>query len=132
MSVCVALEDHIREKMEALGQLHPNLTRCNVTIEQPHLHKHQGNAFNVRIDLNVPGDQIVVNRDAHEDAYVALREAFDAARRQVVRHARKKRGDVKRHSLPGGVKARQKGTDEEGVWSRSTDEIRPTTGRRAQ
>jgi len=96
-----ALENHIREKVETLEQLHPNLTRCSVTIEKPHHHKQQGNAFNVRIDLYVPGDEIVVNRDAHEDAYVALRDAFEAAKRQVVRHAQKKRGDVKRHSLPG-------------------------------
>lgn len=110
-----ALENHIREKVEMLGQLHPNLTRCNVTIEKPHHHKHQGNAFNVRIDVYVPGNEIVVNRDAHEDAYVALKEAFDAAKRQVVRHAQKKRGDVKRHSLPGSAKAKQGGNDEEGL-----------------
>jgi ribosomal subunit interface protein len=110
-----ALETHIREKVETLGELHPNLTRCNVTIEQPHHHKHQGNAFNVRIDLYVPGDELVVNRDAHEDAYVALREAFEAARRQVVRHAQKKRGDVKRHSLPGGANKQQEADDEEGI-----------------
>ena len=96
-----ALEDHIRDKVATLENLHPNLTRCNVTIEKPHHHKNQGNAFNVRIDLYVPGDEIVINRDAHEDAYVALRDAFDAAKRQVKRHAQKLRGDVKNHSLPG-------------------------------
>ena len=96
-----ALETHIREKVDALEQLHPNLTRCTVTIEKPHHHKHQGNTFNVRIDLHVPGDELVVNRDAHEDPYVALRDAFEAAKRQIKRHAQKKRGDVKHHSLPG-------------------------------
>ena len=110
-----ALEDHIREKVETLGQLHPNLTRCNVTVEKPHHHKHQGNTFNVRIDLYVPGDEIEVNRDAHEDPYVALRDAFDAAKRQVVRHAQKKRGNVKHHSLPGSSRENQGDTDEEGV-----------------
>ena len=109
MASSPALEDHIREKVESLEQLHPNLTRCNVTIQQPHHHKHQGNAFNVRIDLYVPGDEIVVNRDANEDPYVALRDAFDAARRQVVKHAEKKRGDVKHHSLPGAGEGRQRG-----------------------
>lgn len=98
-----ALEDHIREKAEMLERLHPNLTRCGVTIEKPHHHKNQGNAFNVRIDLYVPGDEIVINHDEHEDVYVALRDAFDAAKRQVQRHAQKKRGDVKQHSLPGST-----------------------------
>ena len=95
-----ALEQHIRDKLESLEQLYPKLTRCNVTIEKPHRHKHQGNTFNVRIDLHVPGEEIVVNRDAHEDAYVALREAFDAAKRVILRRAQKVRGDVKHHSKP--------------------------------
>ena len=110
-----ALETHIHDKVAALGQLHPNLTRCNVTVEQPHHHKHQGNAFNVRIDLYVPGEEIVVNHDAHEDAYVALRKAFDAARRRIARHAQKKRGDVKQHSKPGRVNQNQEEADEEGL-----------------
>lgn len=96
-----ALVQHVRDKLETLEHLHPKLLRCNVTIEKPHRHKHQGNAFNVRIDLRVPGDEIVVNRDAHEDAYVALRDAFDAAKRLVMQHAQKIRGDVKNHSRPG-------------------------------
>jgi ribosomal subunit interface protein len=113
MSSSAALENHIRDKVQALEQLHPNVTRCTVTVEQPHHHKHQGNTFNVRIDIFVPGDEIVVNRDAHEDPYVALRDAFDAAKRQVVRHAQRKRGSVKRHSLPGAQPNSSGGSDEE-------------------
>jgi ribosomal subunit interface protein len=96
-----ALEQHIRDRLETLEHLYPKLTRCNVTIEKPHRHKHQGNAFRVRIDLHVPGDEIVVTRDAHEDAYVALRDAFDVAKRLIMQRAQKVRGDVKRHSQPG-------------------------------
>ena len=96
-----ALVQHVRDKLETLEHLHPKLMSCNVTIEKPHRHKHQGNAFNVRIDLQVSGDEIVVNRDAHEDAYVALREAFDVAKRLLMQHAQKIRGDVKHHSKPG-------------------------------
>ena len=96
-----ALETHIREKVETLEHLYPRLMRCNVTIEKPHRHKHQGNAFNVRIDLHVPGDEIVINRDANEDPYVALRDAFDVAKRLLMQHAQKIRGDVKHHSKPG-------------------------------
>ena len=70
-----------------------------------HRHKHQGNAFNVRVDLHVPGDEIVINRDANEDPYVALRDAFDAAKRLLMQHAQKIRGDVKHHSKPGSGNA---------------------------
>jgi len=52
----------------------------------------------VRIDIKVPGSEIVVNRDKHEDIYVALRDAFDAAKRQVEEFGRRQRGDVKRHA----------------------------------
>jgi len=52
---------------------------CRVVVEIPHKHHHQGKQFNVRIDIGVPGDEIVINRDHHEDVYVALRDAFDAA-----------------------------------------------------
>ncbi len=103
-----ALEQHIRDKLETLEHLYPRLTRCNVTIEKPHRHKHQGNTFNVRIDLHVPGDEIVVNRDAHEDAYVALREAFDVAKHLIMQRAEKVRGDVKHHSKPGNAGNRSK------------------------
>ena len=37
----------------------------------------------------------VANRAHHEDAYVALRDAFDAAKRQLEEIARVQRGDVK-------------------------------------
>ncbi|HUL41561.1 MAG TPA: HPF/RaiA family ribosome-associated protein [Burkholderiales bacterium] len=95
-----ALETHIREKAQKLDSFHPQVLRCHVTVEQPHKHKHQGNRFNVRIDLNVPGDTIAVNRDAHEDVYVALRDAFDAACRQLEDSSRRTRGAVKHHREP--------------------------------
>jgi hypothetical protein len=44
--------------------------------------------FNIHIDLGVPGKEIVVDRQENEDAYVALRDAFDAAKRQLEDYAR--------------------------------------------
>ena len=60
-----------------------NIVSCHVVVTVPHKHQHQGKQFNVRIDLNVPRNKIVVNRDHHEDVYIALRDAFDAAKRQL-------------------------------------------------
>jgi ribosomal subunit interface protein len=93
-----ALENLIREKAAKLETIFPRLMRCHVSIEQPHRHKQQGRPFNVRIALHVPGGEMVVNRDHHEDVYVALRDAFDAARRQIEEHAQKTRREVKRHA----------------------------------
>ncbi len=92
-----ALDSHIRDKTMKLESLHPNLMSCHVRVEQPHRHKRRGKLFNVRISLRVPGGELVVNRDKHQDVYVALRDAFDAARRQLEDNARRMRGDVKVH-----------------------------------
>jgi len=97
MPTSAALEDHIREKTAKLEQFYPPLMGCRIVVELPHKHKHQGKLFNVRIDLTVPGGEIVVNRDQSEDIYVALRDAFDAARRKLEDYGRRQRGDVKTH-----------------------------------
>ena len=78
-----ALEAHIRQKVEKLAEFHPRITSCRVTVEESGKHHHQGRQFQVRIDVHVPQHEIVASRDWHEDVYVALREAFDAAKRQL-------------------------------------------------
>lgn len=92
-----AVEAAIREKADKLDQFYPHLMSCRVTVEIPGKHKHQGKEFNVRIDITVPGSEIVVNRTHHEDIYVSLRDAFDAAKRQLEDYGRKQRGDIKAH-----------------------------------
>lgn len=92
-----AIDAAVREKAAKLEQFHPGIVSCRVVIDQPGRHKHQGKAFCVHIDLSVPGGEIAVNRDHDEDIQVAMREAFDAARRKLEDHARKQRGDVKHH-----------------------------------
>ena len=93
-----ALEAHIREKADKLEIFFEPIMSCRVVVEMPHQHKHQGKFFNVRIDIGVPGSEIVVNRDRHEDVYVALRDAFDAAKRQLDDYSRRLRRDTKAHS----------------------------------
>lgn len=100
-----ALGARIEEQIKALERFYDRITSCRVVVEQLHRHKHKGNLFNVRIDLSVPGKEIVVNREsgkdhAHEDPYVVVRDAFKAARRQLEDYVRRHRGDVKAHALP--------------------------------
>ncbi len=92
-----ALEAAIEEHAAKLEQFHPRITRCRVTVEQLGRHQQQGRQFSVKVDVRVPGKEIVATRDHHEDVYVALRDAFDAARRQLEEVAREVRGDVKTH-----------------------------------
>jgi ribosomal subunit interface protein len=89
-----AIETAIRERFAKLEHFGQRITRCHVSIESPHKHAHKGNAFRVRIDLAVPGEEeIVVDRgdDGHEDVYVAIKDAFETATRQIQHHAGKRR-----------------------------------------
>ncbi len=92
-----ALETHIREKAQKLEQFYSALIGCKVVVDQPGLHQHKGKPFNIRIDLTVPGAEIVVDRQKNEDVYVALRDAFDAARRKLEDYGRRQRLEVKTH-----------------------------------
>ena len=100
-----AVTDRIRSKVHKLEQLFGRITSCRVVIETPHQHHEKGRTFHVGIDLAIPGAEILANRDAglnhaHEDVYVAIRDAFDAVSRKLHDHVRRSHGDVKRHALP--------------------------------
>lgn len=92
-----AVEADIRSRVEKLDQFYPDIMSCRVVVEIPGKHRHQGKQFVVRIDLTVPGSEIVINRERDEDIYVVLRDAFDAAKRKLEDYARKQRGEVKTH-----------------------------------
>jgi ribosomal subunit interface protein len=87
-----AVENRILSKSEKLGRMEQRITRCRVVVEAPHQHHAQGNLYDVRIDIHVPGGEILVNREsgkqdpAHSDVYVAIRDAFDAAVRRLAEH----------------------------------------------
>jgi len=98
-----AVEASVREHAEKLDQFCDHINSCRVVIEAPHHHKNKGNIFHISIDITAPGKEIAVTRDpskhqAHEDMYVAIRDAFNAARRQVQEYVRIQRGDVKTHT----------------------------------
>jgi ribosomal subunit interface protein len=100
MDASPALEARIRRKAEELEQFCDRIISCRVVVESRHRHSQQGNLFDIHIDMNVPGMQLAAGRNhrvshAHEDAYVALRDAFDAARRQLEDHVRALRDDAK-------------------------------------
>lgn len=97
-----AVEARVRDCGAALEHLHPLITSCHVVVEAHHRHQHQGGLYHVTVHLVVPEGEIVVTRDpaehhAHEDVYVAVRDAFDAAARRLQDHLRRSRGVVKHH-----------------------------------
>jgi len=113
MAPSEAARARIKREASRLERFYDRITSCRVVIELPNKRHHKGNMFSVRVHLTMPGGgDIVVRRDpkehhSHEDAYVAIRDAFSAARRQVEDLARKKAGKVKKHEngeeIPGAM-----------------------------
>lgn len=108
MDHSAAVEQSIRECAEKLERFCQDIMSCRIIVEAPHRHHHKGNLYHVRIDIGVPDGELVVSRrpdqaHAHEDIYVAIRDAFDAARRQAEDYVSKRRGHVKKHEeMPRG------------------------------
>ena len=100
------IEARIREEAEKLEEFYERITSARVVIGRPQHRHHKGDTYRVRIHLTVPGaPDIVINRDpditgAHEDAYVTIRDAFKAARRQLQDLVREQQGQVKAHQAP--------------------------------
>ena len=91
------------EHIDKLEEFCDRITGCHVVVAQPHRHHREGRLYSVRVDVRVPGNAIVVNRDhhldhAHEDVHVALRDSFAAVRRRLEDHVRRMRGGVKSHA----------------------------------
>jgi len=95
-----AMEAQIRERADDLQLYFPRLTGCHVVVEAPVHHHRKGGPFNVRIDLRTPRAEISVNHQSADDLAIAIRDAFDAARRRLEDHVRELRRDVKAHELP--------------------------------
>lgn len=100
-----AIEAAVRERAKKLERFGDHIVSCRVTIEAPHKHHRQGNLYHVTVDARLPGAEVIASRDvpkrhAHEDVYVALRDAFRAARRQLQDKVRVKSGRVKVHDVP--------------------------------
>lgn len=115
-----AVATRIREEAAKLDTFYDRIMGCRVMVETPRHHLRQGKIFSVRVDLTVPGAEIVVRQEpnlhstakqtateksrkslevggAYKDIYVVIRDAFKSTRRQLQEYARKQSGDVKLH-----------------------------------
>jgi cold shock CspA family protein/ribosome-associated translation inhibitor RaiA len=113
-----ALEAEVITRLRKLETYYTGIMGCRVLVEFVQRHHEAGNRYHVRIDLTVPGEEIVVAHEAslrattrdvdaekitrlaepdpeRKHPLVAIREAFDVARRQLQDYARRQRGRVK-------------------------------------
>ncbi len=105
MDTSDAVLANITEKANKLDRFSEHIMSCRVVVEAPHQHHRKGNLFKVSVDITLPQGEIYASRSsdknhAHEDVYVAIRDAFNAAKRQLEDYMREMRLDVKTHIPP--------------------------------
>lgn len=108
MEASAGMEEAIRTKAEDLGKYYDRIVRCHVTVEAPSQHHRQGMSYHVRVELSVPGSDIVASRapggdDTHEDAYVAIRDTFRAAREELKSYVGRMREQQKGERIVEGL-----------------------------
>lgn len=94
-----------RKALTRLERICPRITSFHITLGESS-HRHADARFYLKLDVRLPGLEIVVTRDHHEDIYLALREACAGARRQLLEHMERGRGaDALRHAAipPAGL-----------------------------
>jgi len=104
-----AIEAEIQKRASKLDEFYEHIMSCRITVEMAGRQQHQGKRYGVRVDITVPGEEIAVSHDhSHEDVYIAIRDALDAAKRRLQDYVRHQRGKVKVHeqALHGRVTKR--------------------------
>lgn len=114
-------EEWVRAEVAKLSTFYNRIMGCRVAVEMPHRHHKRGRPYHVRIDLTVPGEEIVIKREPslslrvrrlgdaeikkrleletpHKNLRLAINDAFKVAGRRLQDYARRQRGDVKSHS----------------------------------
>ena len=115
-----AVAARVREEVAKLETFYDGIMHCRVMVELPHSHHRSGDLYHVRIEMTVPGAELIVKREpslqtslrqvdtekqsksyeahaAHKDVFVVIRDAFKEARRQLQDYARRMRGQTKVH-----------------------------------
>jgi len=97
VSSSTALERYVGEQARALDRQCEGIQACHVVVDALYMHRQQGAQFAVWLNITLPGTEVVVNREHGEDVYIALRDAFEAARLQL-RDRMRRQGDGENRS----------------------------------
>lgn len=98
-----AVEDAVHKRMEKLSRYSDKIQSMKVILEAPHNNHYKGRVYHVGVEALIPNHDIVVahdhhDRHAHEDIYVAIRDAFNAVERRLKAVTAKQR--ALRHDKP--------------------------------
>jgi cold shock CspA family protein/ribosome-associated translation inhibitor RaiA len=100
-----AIMSNIQERTAWLEQFSDQIISCRIVVERPHQHHRQDNLYHVRIDLRLPGAELVISREPaahmpHKNINITIHDAFDEARRELEDYVRRQRRDVKHIDSP--------------------------------
>jgi len=93
------LEADLRRRSAKLERHYDRITSCRIAVERPSNHHQEGGPFRVRLDITVPGSELVAKKEGG-DLKAVIRDTFQAVERQVEELARRQRGEVKTQILP--------------------------------
>jgi cold shock CspA family protein/ribosome-associated translation inhibitor RaiA len=114
------VEEWIRQEAAKLDTFYTHMMSCRVAVELPNRRHRAGCRYHIRIDLMVPGGELVVKREPslhsslqrthtnsvlkhleihvpHRELRQAIDDAFKAMGRRLQDYARRQRGDIKVH-----------------------------------
>ena len=97
ISASDALDRYIGSEARKLDQAYDGIRSCQVVVEALEREQGQAEKFAARLIITLPGTEVVVNREHGDDVYMALREAFLAARLQLEDHLSRRNVEHGRH-----------------------------------
>lgn len=92
-----AIDAHIHEKVDKIQKFYNNITSCQVVIEHSNKKHHQGNLYNTRVIVAVPGKELISTHNDEENLYISIRDAFDDMTRQLESYVEHLQGQIKNH-----------------------------------
>ncbi|MEC8587309.1 MAG: ribosome-associated translation inhibitor RaiA [Pseudomonadota bacterium] len=98
-----SISDAVNKRISKLQRFCDRILAGRVVLDSPHNNHHKGKVYSVGLEIHTPSKEVRVNQEqhdnhAHEDLYVAIRDAFNAAERQLKAIHKKHRTERNHHS----------------------------------
>jgi ribosome-associated translation inhibitor RaiA len=94
-------EADLRERISGLSRYYERITSCVVTIDVPQRRRRSDALkYRIRLEIVLPGGEIVINRQPSAELRTAVQDAFSAARRRLQAYAQRQSGLAKVRAAP--------------------------------
>ena len=102
-----SITEAVQKRVDKLRRYCSDIIGGRVVLDCPHNNHHKGKVYSVALELQTPNKPVMVTQEqhdnhAHEDLYVAIRDAFNAAERQL-KSVDKKHRKAAVHKNPDAV-----------------------------